>query len=339
MRGLEPNMEHVYHPLRIDEDELVPDNRDNPPSTLVDASFHSLEEINELNRAIGREGELRQLGKGRITSHWRSLHVGRTALTSHHLDQRLHARLAPPRGCVSLAIMPAPYFMLVEGVKFGQDQLLVTNENSEFNLVTTEDEGSWKTLVLPECDFEASARALFPRFTMLTSAGLTGILQCPSSGWSALHGKVSDLLRDGSMSPENVAYLLSQFLDLMAAEPEKHQREAGLGNRSTGSVARRAQEYIEDHYHRTIRMEDICRYTGVSMRTLQRSFSVYFQASPFEYVKARRLNAARQALVAGDSSRDRVTRIAVDNGFTHLGRFSVDYREHFDESPKETLAG
>ena len=74
------------------------------------------------------------------------------------------------------------------------------------------------------------------------------------------------------------------------------------------------------------------------MRSLQRSFSEYFQVSPFEYIKARRLNAARQALVAGDSSRDSVSQIAGENGFTHLGRFSVDYREHFDESPKETLA-
>ena len=85
-------------------------------------------------------------------------------------------------------------------------------------------------------------------------------------------------------------------------------------------------------------MEDLCRYTDVSLRTLQRSFLVYFQVSPFEYITARRLNAARQALVASDSSRDRVNRIAVDNGFTHLGRFSVGYRKHFGESPKETLA-
>jgi transcriptional regulator GlxA family with amidase domain len=60
--------------------------------------------------------------------------------------------------------------------------------------------------------------------------------------------------------------------------------------------------------------------------------------SPFEYIKARRLNAARQALVAADSSSNTVTRIAVENGFAHLGRFAADYREHFGESPHETLA-
>ena len=79
------------------------------------------------------------------------------------------------------------------------------------------------------------------------------------------------------------------------------------------------------------------RNTGVSLRTLQRSFSEYFQVSPCEYIKVRRLNAERLALAASNSSLDSVTKVAVENGFTHLGRFAVDYREHFEESPRETL--
>jgi AraC-like DNA-binding protein len=125
---------------------------------------------------------------------------------------------------------------------------------------------------------------------------------------------------------------------MMAEGPEKRHLEACLGDRSTGRVARCGQEYIEDHYHGTIRMEDLCRCTGASMRTVQRAFSEYFQMSPFDYIKARRLNAARQDLLAGEASLDTVTRIAVENGFTHLGRFSVGYREHFDESPRDTHA-
>jgi AraC-like DNA-binding protein len=316
----------------------VPGNRYNPPSTLVDACFHSMEEVTELTDSMGWPGEFHQLSKGLVTSRWRSLSLGGFSLISHRMDKRIHARLTAPRGCVALAITPAPDTMLVDGLELGSDMALVMDANSEMDFVSP-GKTACNTLVLPECDFRASGQALFPRFRMRTNGGLTRILQCPSSGWSALHGELTDLLRKGSVSPEVLSHLLSRFFDLMAGEPEKRQREVCLGNRSTGSVARRAQEYIEDHYHGTIRMEDLCRCTGVSMRTLQRSFSEYFQTSPFEYIKARRLNAARQALVAGDASRNRVTRIAVENGFTHLGRFSVDYRGHFDESPKETLSG
>jgi len=337
MRDLEPNMERVDHPLRIDEDELVPDNRYNPPSTLVDASFHSMEEVTELTDSMDWPGEFHQLSKGLVTSRWRSLSLGDFSLISHHMDKRFHARMTAPRGCVALAITPPPHLMLVDGLELGNDKALVMDANSEVDFVSP-GKTACTTLVLPESDFKACGQALFPRFRMRTSGALTRILQCPSSGWSALQGEMTNLLVNGSVSAEDLSHLLCRFFDLMAEEPERRQREVSLGNRSTGSVARRAQEYIEDHYSRTIRMEDLCRCTGVSMSTIRRSFSEYFQVSPFEYVKARRLNAARQALLAGDYSRGSVTRIAVENGFTHLGRFSVEYREHFDELPKETLA-
>ena len=316
----------------------MPGNRHNPPSTLVDASFHSMEEVTELTDSMGWPGEFHQLSKGRVTSRWRSLTLGGFSVISHRMDKRIHARLTAPRGCVALAVTPPPEFMLVDGLELGNDMAFVMDANSEVDFVSP-GKTACMTLVLPECDFKASGHAFFPRFRMRTSGGLTRILQCPSSGWSGLQGEMTNLLQNGSVSAEDLSQLLCRFFDLIVEEPEMRQREACLGKRLTGSVARRAREYIEDHYDSTIRMEDLCRCTGVSIRTLQRSFSEYFQMSPFDYIKARRLNAARQALVAGEASLGgSVTRIAVENGFTHLGRFSVGYREHFDELPRETLA-
>jgi len=39
-----------------------------PPSTLVDQTFCSMEEVNEISRALGQQGEFRQLGKGRVAA-------------------------------------------------------------------------------------------------------------------------------------------------------------------------------------------------------------------------------------------------------------------------------
>ena len=298
-------------------------------SKLVDAAFHSMEEVNEVARVSGWENQYRQLGKGSVTSRWRSLHLGQASLHAHRLDNRVHARIIPPSGCVGLAIMPPPYHMLVEGVVFGNNQALVVNADVENNFVVP-GEARCDSLIVPKHLFEESSRALFPRLSM--NGQQFNLIPCPHAGWSLLQAGVSNLLRDGSVTEEDISHLLCGFISLMAgSEPEAN-------NSSAGRIARLAQEYIEDHYRDTIRMEDLCRYTGVSVRTLQRSFMVYFQVSPFDYIKARRLNAARQVLVAGDSSRDQVARVAVANGYTHLGRFSVDYRAHFGESPRETLA-
>lgn len=109
-------------------------------------------------------------------------------------------------------------------------------------------------------------------------------------------------------------------------------------NGAAAAIAHRAQTFIEERFYDTIRMQDLCAFTGVGLRTLQRCFSSHFQISPTAYIKMRRLYAARRDLVAADPSSHSVSTIAMDNGFSHLGRFSVDYRAHFGESPRETLA-
>ena len=304
-----------------------------PPSTLVDVRYHSMDEVNQVARATGWQGDYRQLSKGPVTSRWRSLHLGQASVVSHRVDARVYARVAPPQGTVAMAMASQPSAMLIEGAAFGKNQTLVTDAEMDY---VTADEIHALTLVVPRLVLEASGRTLFPRMSM--NGELAREMKVPPSGWLALQGDFESLLRIGSISSEELSVLLSRFLDMMAGETDSAPREASLGNRSTGRVARRARDYIEDHYGDTIRMEDLCRFAGVSLRTLQRSFAEYFQVSPLEYIKKRRLNAARLDLVADDSPLHTVTEIALDNGFTHLGRFSVNYRELFGESPSETLA-
>lgn len=103
-------------------------------------------------------------------------------------------------------------------------------------------------------------------------------------------------------------------------------------------VARLAQNYIEAHYREAVHIEDLCRATRVGTRTLQRCFREYFQLTVSNYLKVVRLDSARRELAAADSTATSVTTIAMENGWKHLGRFSVNYREHFGESPSQTLA-
>jgi len=84
-------------------------------------------------------------------------------------------------------------------------------------------------------------------------------------------------------------------------------------------------------------MEDLSRVTGVSIRTLQRCFLEYFQLSVSQYIKAARFNLARRRLLEANRSETTVTDIAMKSGFSHLGRFSVEYHEQFDQRPSETL--
>ena len=84
-------------------------------------------------------------------------------------------------------------------------------------------------------------------------------------------------------------------------------------------------------------MEMLCRHTAASARTLQRAFVEHIEMTPFQYLKVRRLNAAHGDLMRMHNGGHTVANIAMKHGFTHLGRFSGDYKMVFQESPITTL--
>ena len=145
------------------------------------------------------------------------------------------------------------------------------------------------------------------------------------------------MLQMGCLDAEAVSRLLAMFF-LWTTDTSPESAVEPLRYARAVVIARRAQAFIEDNFQNKIRMEDLCDYTEVGVRTLQRCFASYFQIGVSEYIKVRRMDAARRALLVADPSVDSITHIASVNGFGHLGRFSVEYRAHFGESPSETLA-
>ena len=83
----------------------------------------------------------------------------------------------------------------------------------------------------------------------------------------------------------------------------------------------------------------LCRTLEVSERTLRKAFHKIHGAPPCRHLRMKRLSEARRALRAADCKRVTVTEIATGFGFLELGRFSVEYRKMFGESPSQTLHG
>jgi len=82
---------------------------------------------------------------------------------------------------------------------------------------------------------------------------------------------------------------------------------------------------------------DFCRAASVSPRTLSRALRAIHSTTPRRYLQELRLSQARQALLSLDAAFETVTQVAMRFGFHELGRFAVDYRARFGESPSETL--
>lgn len=124
---------------------------------------------------------------------------------------------------------------------------------------------------------------------------------------------------------------------LLAAHPHNHRDRFERVATPPGRVIARAADLVRDHHGEALTVADIAEAVGLGVRALQLGFARELGTTPSAYLRRARLDAAHRALLAGDSGHDSVTTIAIAHGFSHLGRFSVEYRRAYGESPRDTL--
>ena len=103
-------------------------------------------------------------------------------------------------------------------------------------------------------------------------------------------------------------------------------------------IVRRAEERFIAAGNQPVSLADLCAAAGVGRTSLQQAFIDLYGESPLGYFRKRRLTQAREALMLAPPARAAVKRAALDAGLTALGRFSVEYRRLFGESPSATLS-
>lgn len=81
----------------------------------------------------------------------------------------------------------------------------------------------------------------------------------------------------------------------------------------------------------------LSRMLAVSERTLRKAFKVTYGLSPCRHLRMLRLLQVREILMSSHDRVVTVTETATCFGFAELGRFSVEYRRVFGESPSATL--
>lgn len=103
------------------------------------------------------------------------------------------------------------------------------------------------------------------------------------------------------------------------------------------ALVRRAVAFIEDHAWEPLTVPDIAGAVGVGVRVLQTAFRAHLGTTPSARLREVRMSGAHEALAAGDPSTTTVAEVAGAWGIWHLGRFSVEYRRRWGESPSQTL--
>lgn len=98
--------------------------------------------------------------------------------------------------------------------------------------------------------------------------------------------------------------------------------------------ARKVEALMRSRLTETVTLQTLAFECGMSVRSLSNLCQRYYGQAPMERMRTLRLEAARERLLS--SPNVTVTEVALDYGFTHLGRFSSYYRERFGELPRQT---
>ena len=151
---------------------------------------------------------------------------------------------------------------------------------------------------------------------------------------------IEDCERDGSMLSSPI--MMQQFeqlvlTNLLLAHPHSYSQSLRrLAKLVASADVKRAIDYMESNLTAPIGLPEITAAAGVPGRTLLEHFRRYKGISPMGYLRRARFAKVREASRSAEPA-ENVTGIAMELGFSHMGRFSVEYRKRFGESPSETL--
>lgn len=113
----------------------------------------------------------------------------------------------------------------------------------------------------------------------------------------------------------------------------------GAAPAAAPTAVRRAVAFCAEHAHEPIMVADIARAARVSVPSLRQGFRTHLDTTPMAYLRRLRLDRVHHDLLAAarDGTAETVTEIALRWGFTHLGRFSQEYRRAYGRPPSHTL--
>lgn len=95
---------------------------------------------------------------------------------------------------------------------------------------------------------------------------------------------------------------------------------------------RKMMQFIWDHFHEKITLDDIAASANISKSAALRCFRSGMQTSPVGYLNDFRLNRAKELLLTSHST---VSEIAVSVGFDNVGYFDRVFRRTFGLTPKQ----
>jgi AraC family ethanolamine operon transcriptional activator len=287
--------------------------------------------------------EHRLLNGGFLNAYWQQLVLGDLTIDAGDYRFPFFVSGGIPHGKVYIALCSyVSDEVRVNNRLVSLDQLLLYVPGMELHYTTRASTG-WFLLELPLERLQETAIAqqgvelkwprqsvrhvdLKPQLARSLRHELRNLLRMGRNLANLPHGGLSDTLAsDGLMQ------LLVQAIAADASSSQPQPTFPIGRRRALNALESYIKRWKEDPY-------DCLRITQIkstSQRVLELSTHDVYGVTPHQWIKLARLNAAYQDLF--NRRCNSVTEACQRWGFDHMGRFAIDYRALFGESPRETL--
>ena len=241
---------------------------------------------------------------------------------------------AQPKGFVTFTLPVADEHRLrVNGVA-APSQALFMN----FGCDETHSYGSGRNLVAGRIRTEAFLAAL-GRITSSTpceDAVPRGLVILQPAVRQKLLRRLLAFIHDGSDLIETTIQHETGVIDAMA-QAMISAHSVGFVSTTASKIFKRACRLIDQSTGTTPSLSEICRIAGYSAPVVTASFRDIAGTSPVRYARHHSLARAHRALREGGPAAASVKAVALENGFSELGRFSGLYKRVYGQLPSETL--
>lgn len=310
-----------------------------PAGYCINRKIEDAFEMREL--ALKWSMEMLQFGKGRFHGDLQAIHTENLQLSSGWRSTAILVRGHVPHECVTLTTVLTPHAAVhFRGAPIEDGQIAALRHGEEIEM-STRGGARLLSVSVDAALLEKQAQALLG--LSLDHLRIHERLQlCHADRHGRLNRALLQYLEFGMSSgmtaiPESCRRLENRILETILSNVGYPRLQIPRPQRLY--LAKMAEEYLRAHADTPVSIAELCEITGINQRTLFLGFHERYGLSPIAYLKLLRLNAARRELLRatrGDSAVS-VTRSATKWGFFHLGRFAMEYRALFGESPQQTL--
>jgi AraC-like DNA-binding protein len=306
--------------------------------TADSAQFCSIEEMQATSIAQGWSVTYRQLQAGKLLASSYSGACGEITLADQFVSLQTEAVGTTPDAHITVLVPITSASLWVNGRNYDRHSVLCLPSGAEMHGVARENHRAL-SMHVPITLLQMAGLDTCDAWTRLIGGESAYVEPVGASGAALkllMHATIHEPL-PASEQPDRARKLLIRLNSIVGVSIESQSHARTDSARETYRVIDRSREFIEAHLFESISLGEVCRYTATSLSKLERTFRHELQMSPCQYILVRRLFAVNKALKRTSSCSTQISTVAMDHGFSHLGRFASSYRSHFGELPRDTL--